>query len=116
MPEWLLGWDGLRILNVALAMVTVSLLVTAGVVRWRIMPFPLRRLYPWIVATYVVIAYGSGEALADDVRPGVRVILMCLCLIGMVIAGLFNLHHGGYDPPTHRGFIEHHKPRGRRDG
>lgn len=116
MIDTILEWDGLRWLNLFLSCTSVILICAGAYARWPIMPLPMRRLVPWIIATYAVIAYGSGEALAKDVTPGLRVLLMTLSLIGTGVALVYNLKHGGYEPPPpgYRGFMEprhHHQPR-----
>lgn len=89
--------DLIRWLNVALAMAVVVLLVTGAVYRWHAMPKRFQRITPWVIGTYVIIAYGSGEAATADAPPGLRVSLLALDLIGLVIALLYRIGDESYD-------------------
>lgn len=89
-PDWL------RWANVALAGLVVMLLVMGTIARWRVMPGRLRRIVPWIICTYVVLAYGSGEAARQDTPPGVRVALTACVLSGLVVALLYRIGEDDY--------------------
>lgn len=91
--------DFLRWTNVVLAMLVVALMITGTIRRWAVMPGRLRRVIPWVIGTYVVIAYGSGEVAASstDVDPGIRVLLLILILLGLVVALLWRMHDDTYD-------------------
>lgn len=91
--------DILRWINVALAMIVVILMITGSMHRWAVMPARLKRVIPWVVATYVVIAYGSGEVAASDadVDPGIRVVLLILVLLGLVVALAWRITDDTYD-------------------
>ncbi len=93
----MIDWDVVRWVNVALAMTTVALLIAGAVFRWQVMPKRFQRITPWVIGTYVVIAYGSGEAATMDARPGLRVALVTLNLIGLVIALLYRIGDESYD-------------------
>lgn len=97
MIDWL-SWDVLRWVNLIGAMLVVSLLIMGAMRRWPEMPVRFKRITPWIIATYVVIAYGSGEALAQDVEPGYRIILMMCVLLGLIVALLYRMSDSSYKP------------------
>lgn len=90
-------WDWLRWVNVALSCFVVVLLVAGTVVRWHPMPARFKRIAPWVILTYVIIAYGSGEALAQDVEPGLRIGLMALNLCGLIVALVWRMDAPDYD-------------------
>lgn len=90
-------WEWLRWANVALSSLVVVLLVMGAVTRWDHMPARFKRITPWVILTYVIIAYGSGEALAQDVEPGLRVGLMLLNLCGLLVALVWRMHAADYD-------------------
>lgn len=91
--------DALRWANVGLAAVVVVLLTAGATMRWRVMPKRLKRIVPWVILTYVIIAYGSGEIAVSTtaVDPGVRVVLMILNLLGLTIALLYGIDDEDYD-------------------
>lgn len=91
--------DLFRWLNVALAVMVVILLLMGTMARWDHMPKRFKRAMPWVIGTYVVIAYGSGEIAASStpVDPGIRVLLMLLILLGLVGTLLFGLTAEDYD-------------------
>lgn len=83
--------DVLRWVNVGAACLVVSLLVAGTMLRWESMPLRIRRLMPWIIFTYVVIAYSNAEvAITENAPPGLRVVLTALNLIGLIVALLFD--------------------------
>lgn len=84
----LLNSDALRWVVVAVACADVALLFAGTIARWDTFTPRLRRVVPWVIATYVVIAYGAGEvASASTPAPtGIRVILTLLVLLGLLIA------------------------------
>ena len=94
-------WDAdiVRWANVALASIVVVAMVAGTVARWDIMPSRLRRIVPWVILTYVVIAYGSGEVASstEPVDPGLRVFLLVGTLSGLAIALLYKIHDDTYD-------------------
>lgn len=92
--------DTLRWVNVVLAMLVVILMITGSMRRWGSLPARLRRVVPWVIATYVVIAYGSGEVAASgaDVDPGIRVVLLILVLLGLVVALAWRISDDTYEP------------------
>lgn len=92
-------WDWLRWVNAGLAGVVVVLLVGGTVARWHAMPRRLRRIAPGVIATYVVIAYGSGELAASDaiVDPGLRVWLLMAVLVGLIGALAWGFGAHDYD-------------------
>lgn len=89
--------DTLRWLNVGLSMVVVAALVAGAFHRWHVMPKRFQHITPWVIGTYVIIAYGSGEAAAAADEPGLRVALLTLDLIGLVIALLYRIDDDTYD-------------------
>ena len=89
--------DTLRWLNVGLSMIVVAALVAVAFHRWHMMPKRFQHITPWVIGAYVIIAYGSGEAAAADVEPGLRVALLNLDLIGLVIALLYRIGDDTYD-------------------
>lgn len=88
--------DWMRWLNVILAGLDVLLLVAGSIARWDHMPARLRRIVPWVIATYVVIAYGSGEAARQDTPAGVRVALTACVLSGLMVALLYRIGDDDY--------------------
>lgn len=92
------GADWFRYANAALASLVVLLLSLGATARWETMPSRFKRITPWVVMTYAVIAYGSAEiAVAPEpVDLGLRVILMALTLIGLVIALLYGITDDDY--------------------
>lgn len=91
--------DYVRWFNVALSSLVVALLIAGAVTRWDVMPKRFKRISPWVIATYVIIAYGSGEAATSDTPPGFRVFLLALTLTGLVIALLYRIDDESYDEP-----------------
>lgn len=93
-----LDWDTVRWINVALSGLVVVLLLIGAIYRWDSMPKRFQRITPWVIGTYVIIAYGSGEVAATaDVDPGIRVALMFLDLCGLVVALLYRFGDESYD-------------------
>lgn len=92
-------WDWLRWVNAALAGLVVALLIAGAVARWTHMPQRFKRITPWVIFTYVILAYGSGEvAAADDpVDPGLRVGLLVLNLCGLIVALVWRMDAPDYD-------------------
>jgi hypothetical protein len=88
--------DVLRLVNVGLAMIVVVLLIAGSIHRWQVMPKRIRRVVPWIVATYVVIAYGSGEAASENTPAGVRVAMLACVLCGLVVALSYRIDNDDY--------------------
>lgn len=86
-------WEIVRWVNVTAALAVVTLMTASVIGRWDVTPRRLRRVYPLIIATYVIIAYGSGEIATSQtyVQPGLRVMLLLLVLIGLVAVLLFNM-------------------------
>lgn len=95
----MIDWDMVRWFNVVLSSVVVALLIAGSVMRWDVMPKRFRRITPWVISTYVIIAYGSGEAATSNTSPGYRVLLLALTLIGLVIALLYRIGDETYDEP-----------------
>jgi cation transport ATPase len=85
------SWEFLRWVNMIGAVLVVTLLIAGTMKRWAVMPGRYKRMAPWVIATYVVIAYGSGEALATEVRPGYRIVMMTCVLLGLILALLYGL-------------------------
>jgi hypothetical protein len=91
--------DSIRWINVVLSSLVVALLIAGAWLRWDSMPRRFRRITPWVICTYVILAYGSGEAATSDASPGIRVSLLLLDLIGLVIALLYRIGDETYDEP-----------------
>lgn len=91
-------WDALRWVNAALSGLVVILLVMGAVARWSHMPKRFQRIVPWVIATYVIIAYGSGEiaSASDPVDPGLRVGLLAINLVGLLVALLWRIGDPDY--------------------
>lgn len=89
-PDWL------RWVNVCLAMVDVMLLIAGSIARWKAMPRRFKRIVPWVIATYVVLAYGSGEAARQETPAGVRVALTACVLSGLMVALLYRIGDDDY--------------------
>lgn len=102
-----LTWDGLRYTNAVLALTVVLLLSMGARIRWSTTPVRIRRMVPWVILTYVLIAYGSVEVALQErqVDPGLRVMLLTLNLTGFIIALLYGMgdrHHRPATPRRHR--------------
>lgn len=80
--------DTLRWLIVALASVDGALLLAGSIKRWDTMPPRLRRVVPWVIGTYVALAYGAAEVAAHHtaVPGGVRLVVTLVDLTGLGIA------------------------------
>lgn len=89
--------DTLRWINVFLSSMVVALLIAGAWLRWDTMPRRFKRITPWVICTYVILAYGSGEAATSDASPGLRVSLLVLDLIGLIIALLYRIGDETYD-------------------
>lgn len=91
--------DVLRWINVGLSGAVVSLLIIGALHRWDTMPRRYKRVTPWIIGTYAIIAYGSGEIAAGDLEVplGLRVGMLMIDLAGLLIALLFGI--GDDDKP-----------------
>lgn len=92
-------WDWLRWVNVVLSGLVVVLLVMGATARWDHMPARFKRIVPWVILTYVIIAYGSGEVAtsSETVDPGLRVGLMMLNLTGLIVALVWRMDAPDYD-------------------
>lgn len=90
--------DFVRWLNVAASCIVVALITMGTYARWEYLPPRFRRILPWIVMTYGIIAYGSAEVALSDAHPpqGYRVVMMLLTLCGLVIALLYGITDKGY--------------------
>lgn len=90
-PDW---WTAFRWANVALSSTAVVLMIVGSFRHWDVLTLRVKRIIPWVVMTYVVIAYGSGELATTDppVPPGIRVMMAFLTLTGLVVALLFAGH------------------------
>ena len=104
--DWL-SWDVFRWVNMICAIAVVALLIMGAMHRWSTMPIRFKRITPWIIATYVVIAYGSGEALATDVEPGYRILLMMCVLLGLITALVYRMGDNSYRPGRLRDELRH---------
>lgn len=82
----------LRWANVVLAGVAVAVLVAGTMLRAERLTPRERRVRPWVVVVFGVIAYGSGEAAAQDSEGGLRVVFMTLALSGFLVAALYRFH------------------------
>lgn len=94
-----LSWEAARWANAAIAGLVVVLLIAGAFARWSVMPPFFKRVAPWVIGTYVVIAYGSGELAATtaDVPPGLRVSFLFFDLIGLAIVLLLSIGHSDYE-------------------
>jgi hypothetical protein len=90
-------WDALRIFNVIASIVVVALLFMGAIARWDEMPLRFKRITPWVIGTYVVIAYGSGEAFANDVEPGYRIVLLSANLLGLIVSLVYRMGDRTYE-------------------
>lgn len=91
-------WDWLRWVNAGLAGLVVVLLIMGAVARWDHMPARFKRIVPWVILTYVILAYGSGEVASApaDVDPGLRVGLLAGNLTGLLVALLWRFDDPDY--------------------
>lgn len=92
--EW---FELVRWVNVVLSGLVVVLLIAGSWARWPVMPPRFKRIAPWVIATYVVLAYGSGEAAQQGAPVGVRVALFAVTLMGLVIALLYRIDARDYE-------------------
>lgn len=90
-------WDWLRWVNAAIASLVVLLLTAEVSRRWPTLHPRLRHASPWMIGTYVVIAYGSVEvaSLENPVDPGFRVMLLAINLAGLAVALAINMGDHG---------------------
>lgn len=88
--------DWMRMANVVLAMVDVTLMLMGTIAHWDLMPLRVKRIAPWVTALLLVIAYGSGEAAHQNTAPGLRVVLMACVLLGLMIALLYRIGDDDY--------------------
>lgn len=86
--------DILRWLIVVLASVDGSLLLAGSIKRWDTMPPRLRRVVPWVIGTYVALAYGAGEVAAHHtpVPAGFRLVLTLVDLAGLGAALAYKIN------------------------
>lgn len=87
------AWQWARYVNAVLALAVFGLLIASVWARWDYIPLRYRRILPWVVATYGVVAYGSVEVARTDphIPPGYRVGLLSIVLIGMIVALLYGI-------------------------
>ena len=90
--------DTLRLINVLLSSAVVVAMIIGAMRRWDGMPVRVKRIAPWVIGTYVIIAYRSGELLAQpgETDPGLGVILFTLNLIGLLIALVWRIDEADY--------------------
>lgn len=86
--------DVLRWAIVTLAALDGALLTAGTIKRWDVLPPLLRRVVPWVIGTYVVIAYGAGEVAAHHtpVPAGFRLVLTLVDLLGLAAALSYRIH------------------------
>lgn len=96
----------LRWINIAAAMLVVILMIAGLMKRWNITPLRYKLMAPWIIGTYVVIAYGSGEALASNRPAGFSLLLLTCDLLGLVVALIYGID----DEHLHLGKMRDHLP------
>lgn len=87
-------WEGVRVANMVLSLIAFGLMVMTAIAHWDEMPTRMRRIIPWVAATYGIIAYGTLEVLRSDVyvAPGMRVGLLAINLVGLLIAMLYRMN------------------------
>lgn len=97
---WVLNWDTGRWFNAVLAACVVIIMIIGTMLHWDEMPKRVQRIAPWVIITYVIIAYGSGTLAAHpgEVPPGYRVGAMMLNLVGLLISLLWRFGDGYVDP------------------
>lgn len=85
--------DLARWLIVLIAGLDVVLMTAGSIKRWDTFTPRLRRIIPWVVMTYVTIAYGAAEVAANKtpVPPGLRVPFMALVLLGLFVALVYRI-------------------------
>ncbi len=83
----------------AASSIAASLLIAGAILRWEHMPLRIQRIIPWVILTYVIIAYGSAEIAWSEnpVPQGYRVVLLMLNLLGLIIALLFGFADKDYE-------------------
>lgn len=90
--------DLVRWINLTLSSAVVILMIMGTMKRWEDLPARLKRIIPWVIFTYVILAYSSGEVLHEPgvADPGYRVILLLLNLVGLLIALLWEFDKADY--------------------
>lgn len=96
MMDWLINWDVGRVVNAVLSSIVVMVMIMGLMRHWDEMPRKVRHIGPWVIGTYVIIAYGSGSLAAEpgDIPAGYRVGLMMLNLTGLLIVLLWHFDEG----------------------
>lgn len=90
-----LNTDATRWTLVALSMLVVIALIVDAIVRWESLPKRFQRTTPWIIATYVVLAYGLGEVAYSrtELPLGLRLLLLAVVLVGLLAALVASVTH-----------------------
>lgn len=91
-------WDVLRWLNVFMAAGAASLLMASTIRRWEGLSPRVQRITVWFIVILLVIAYGSGEAAAQNAPEGLRVIMMLLALAGLIGTLLYRFNERDSGP------------------
>lgn len=94
----------LRYFNAAVSMLVVFGLTFMVLIKWSTLPVGVKRIAPWIVTTYVIIAYGSIEVARLDMQvpTGARVLLLSLNLVGLAGTLAFNFVETSRGEPSTR--------------
>lgn len=99
----LLNWDAGRVLNAAISSAVVIMMSMGLTLHWKEFPPKVRHIGPWVVGTYVIIAYGSATLAAEpgEIPAGYRVGFMMFDLIGLLIVLVWHFDEGyTTNPPS----------------
>lgn len=99
-----------RLGTLILSMVVTAILTASTIGRWKVLPLHLRRVMPFVIAVFLIISYGSGEAYAQHAPLGLRVYLMPLALLGLLVGLIYGmrLKNPFEPPPPGVWFFDHH--------
>jgi hypothetical protein len=85
--------DLIRWVCAGLAGIDVVLLTAGSYAHWHTFTPRMKRIVPWVLATYVVIAYGFGEVAGSrtPVPTGIRVPMFAVVLSGLLVALVYRI-------------------------
>lgn len=90
--------EAARWTNVTLSALAAVIVIAGTVYRWESLPRHEQRVRPWLGALLLTIAYGSGEAAAQDAPIGLRVFFGVVSLFGLVISLLMGFREDDRRP------------------
>lgn len=86
--------------NVLLSAAAAAIVIAGTVYRWESLPRHEQRVRPWLGMLLLTIAYGSGEAAAQDAPVGLRVFFGVVSLLGLVVSLLMGFREDDRRPTT----------------